>query len=95
LAGQAHTNFEEHKLDEQELTTKYKNAGIVKGSLRPGKGDRKGKNVVDCKCKKCGFVNKDVATSDLWLRYCRNPKCLEKLSQSPTRGRKAATKKAK
>jgi len=77
-------------MTEGELFAKYKNAGIIKGSLHKGKGKHRGKNVVQCKCGACGTVQ-PVASSDLWLKLCSNPKCGEKLN----RGRNARKRGAK
>jgi hypothetical protein len=67
-------------MTEQELVAKYKNAGIVKGSLKRGARHHKGKNVVKCKCWACSHVSV-VATSDLWIKHCANAKCREKLNR--------------
>jgi hypothetical protein len=64
-------------MDEQQLITKYKNAGIIKGSLCKGRGKHSGKNTVRCKCR-CGKVQ-TIATSDLWLKNCDS--CGEKLNR--------------
>lgn len=53
---------------EADLIAKYRTAGIVKGTLKAGRGSHKGKNTVQAKCK-CGHVQ-IVATSDLWLKNC-------------------------
>ena len=55
-------------MTEQELITKYKTAGIIKGSLKPGTKHHKNKNTVRCKCKGCGKVTEPIATSDIWLK---------------------------
>ena len=77
-------------MTEAELISKYKSAGIIRGSLHKGKGKHKNKNVVKCKCGACGTVQL-VASSDLWLKLCSNPKCGEKLNG----GRNASKRGAK
>lgn len=67
-------------MNEQELITKYKTVGIVKGTLRKGKGAHKGKNVVAVICKKCKHKMPAVATSDLFIKCCNE--CGEKLNRT-------------